>query len=151
MKRIVIYSLAAAAAVGVIGVSSLAVSALDTPAKAHGMQRGMRMGEGRGQGRQQSLEARAAVFGMTVDELSKALETKTMSQIAVERGMDEETFRAKMAEVAKARWEARGLSKEEIAKRMAEREARHAANRADHAFGSGEGNHMGGYGKNNRR
>lgn len=71
-----------------------------------------------------------------------------MSQIAVERGMTEDTFRTKMAEAAKARWEARGLSDEEIAKRTADREKRHAANAADHEWGSGEGSHQGGYGRN---
>ncbi|MDQ5951534.1 MAG: hypothetical protein QG639_815, partial [Patescibacteria group bacterium] len=94
-------------------------------------------------------ESRAKVFGMTAEELKKALETKTMSQIAVERGMSEETFQSKMTDAAKARWESRGLSSAEIAKRIADRDARHAVNAADHEFGSGEGNHQGGY-RNNR-
>ena len=106
------------------------------------------MGAGQGNGRQSSLESRAGVLGMSAADLEKALETKTMSQIAVERGLTEEAFRAKMTEAAKARWEARGLSSEEIATRIAEREARHAANAADHEFGGGDGNHQGGYGRN---
>ena len=85
---------------------------------------------------------------MSVEDLKKALENKTMSQIAKEKGMTESDFQAKMAEAAKARWEARGLSSEEIAKRTAEREKRHAANSADHEWGSGDGNHQGGYGRN---
>ena len=103
---------------------------------------------GYGSGRQASLESRAGVVGMTVEELQTALETKTMSQIAKEKGMTEEGFRTKMEAAAKARWEARGLTTEEITERLAEREKRHAANSADHEWGSGEGGHQGGYGRN---
>ncbi len=53
-----------------------------------------------------------------------------------------------MTEAAKARWEARGLSSEEIAKRIADRYACHAANASDHEWGSGDCNHQGGYGRN---
>ena len=84
---------------------------------------------------------------MSVEDLEKALETSTMSQIAKEKGMTESDFQAKMTEAAKARWEARGLSSDEIAKRTEEREKRHAANSADHEWGSGEGNHQGRYGR----
>lgn len=148
MKKIVSLGIATLAVVTLVGAGAVSVSALA------GNGQGLRNGAGnpantqRGGGYQSSIESRAKVLGMTSAELQKALETKTMSQIAVERGMDETTFRSKMGEAAKARWEARGLSDEEIAKRVADREKRHAENRADHEFGSGAGNHMGGYGRN---
>lgn len=146
MKKLLTLGVATLAVAGVVGASSLGVSALG--GQANGAQTGMHQGGGQGGGYAASLESRASVFGMTADELQKALETKTMSQIAVERGMSEEAFRAKMNEAAQARWEARGLSADEIAKRVADRDARQAANAADHVFGSGDGNHQGGYGKN---
>lgn len=146
MNKLVTFGVATLAVVGVVGVSSLSVSALS--GQANSTQAGIHQGYGQGGGYQASLESRAKIFGMSIDDLKKALETKTMSQIAVERGMSEETFQAKMTEAAKARWEARGLSSDEIATRTAEREARQTANSADHEFGSGEGNHMGGYGRN---
>ena len=144
MKKLLTLGIATLAVAGIAGASSLTVSALNSPANSTSA----RMGAGQGNGRQSSLESRAAVLGMSAADLEKALETKTMSQVAVERGLTEEAFRAKMTEAAKARWEARGLSSEEIATRIAEREARHAANAADHEFGSGDGNHQGGYGRN---
>jgi len=144
MKYLTILGVATLAFVGVVGVTSLDVSALNGNENGAGMQYGMqkRDGTGNGGGRQASLESRAGVLGMTGEELSEALKTKTMSQIAVERGMSEDTFRAKMTEAAQARWQARGLSEDQVAERVAEREARHAAN-ADHEFGSGEGERQG--------
>lgn len=136
MKKSLVVSAIALTVIGVAGVSSLSASALEGQVR-----------NGTQQGRSMSLESRAAIFGMSSDELQKELETKTMSQIAVEQGMREEAFRAKMTESAKARWEARGLSTEEIAERLAKQAERHAANSADHEFGSGQGGHMGGYGK----
>lgn len=148
MKYLTILGVATLAFVGVVGVSSLGVSALNGNENGAGMQYGMqkRDGTGNGGGRQASLESRAGVLGMTGAELTEALKTKTMSQIAVERGMSEDTFRAKMTEVAQARWQARGLSQEQIAERVAKRDARHSAN-ADHEFGSGEGERQGRYGR----
>ncbi|NCU40825.1 hypothetical protein EOL73_03660 [Candidatus Saccharibacteria bacterium] len=153
MKKILTLGIASLAIVGVVGAGSLSASALNGQANRTGTQagngQGTSQGNGQGNGYQTSLESRAKVFGMSVEELQKALETKTMSQIAVERGMNEETFRAKMTEQAKARWESRGLTSEEIAKRTADREERQATNSADcESFGSGEGNRQGGYGQN---
>lgn len=144
MKKILTLGLAAVAVVGVIGLGSLSASAVNAQTRSYGTDQR----QGVGGGRQAMLEQRASMFGMTVEELQKALQTKTMSQIAVEKGYTEDTFRAKMLETAKARWEARGLSTEEINQRIADREARHAANSADHEFGSGRGARMGGYGRN---
>lgn len=148
MKKLLTLGVATLAVASIVGVGGMSASALNGQGNGTGNQTSARQGNGQGKGYQASLESRAKVVGMTADELKKALETKTMSQIAKEKGMTESDFKAKMAEAAKARWEARGLSNEEIAKRTAEREKRHAANSADHEWGSGEGNHQGGYGRN---
>jgi len=140
MKKILTLGVATLAVAGVVGLGSLSASALSGQTNGTGAHAGS--------GYQTSLESRAKVVGMSTDDLKKALETKTMSQIAVEKGMTEATFQAKMADAAKARWEARGLSSDEIAKRTADRGARHAENSADHEFGSGEGENQGGYGRN---
>ena len=147
MNKILIASIAVLAVVGVAGATSLNVSAQNSSSNQAGVQSYNGSGRGYGGSRQASLESRAGVVGMTVEELQTALETKTMSQIAKEKGMTEEDFRTKMEAAAKARWEARGLTTEQITERLAEREKRHAANSADHEWGSGEGGHQGGYGR----
>ena len=148
MKKLLTLGVATLAVTGIVGVSGLSASALNGQSNVTGAQTGSRQGNSQGNGYQASLESRAKVLSMSVEDLKKALENKTMSQIAKEKGMTESDFQSKMAEAAKARWEARGLSSEEIAKRTAEREKRHAANSADHEWSSGEGNHQGGYGRN---
>ena len=148
MKKLLTLGVATLAVTGIVGVSGLSASALNGQSNVTGAQTGSRQGNSQGNGYQASLESRAKVLSMSVEDLKKALENKTMSQIAKEKGMTESDFQSKMAEAAKARWEARGLSSEEIAKRTAEREKRHAANSADHEWGSGDGNHHGGYGRN---
>ena len=148
MKKLLTLGVATLAVASIVGVSDLSASALNGEGNGTGAQIGSRQGNSQGNGYQASPESRAKVLRMSVEDLKKALENKTMSQIAEEKGMTESDFQAKMAEAAKARWEARGLSSEEIAKRTAEREKRHAANSADHEWGSGDGNHQGGYGRN---
>ncbi|MDD3013590.1 MAG: hypothetical protein PHC34_07805 [Candidatus Gastranaerophilales bacterium] len=145
MKKILTIGAITLAVVGVIAAGTMSASA-QTADSTNGY--GAKLGGGQGKGQQASLESRAAIFGMTADELQTELESKTMSQIAVEKGMTEEGFRAKMTESAKARWESRGLSAEEVAKRVADKNTRHETNSADHEFGSGDGNHQGGYGRN---
>jgi hypothetical protein len=145
MNKLATLGIASLAIVGVVGVASVSASALN------GVRDGSGIGQGAGYGRQSSLESRARVLNMSVADLEKALETKTMSQIAVEQGLDQATFQTKMEAAAKARWEARGLSSEEIDKRLADRKARQAANAEDHEFGSGEGTRFGGYGMNRNR
>ncbi len=142
MKKLLVLGAASLAVVGVVGATSMGASA------TYNTDAGTGKGNGNGQGRQASLESRAGVLGMTADELEQALQTKTMSQIAKDQGMTEEDFQAKMRAAAEARWAERGLSSEEIAQRIADREQRHAENSADHEWGSGEGNHQGGYGRN---
>lgn len=148
MKKLLTLGFATLAVAGIVGVSSLSASALNGQDNGTGAQSGPRQGNGQGNGYQASLESRAKVLGMSAGDLKKALEDKTMSQIAKEKGMTESDFQAKMAEAAKVRWEARGLSSEEIAKRIAERVTRHATNSEDHEWASGKGSRQGGYSRN---
>lgn len=148
MKKLLTIGVATLAVVGLAGAGTLSVSAMN--GQGNGTGTAQRQGNGQGNGYQASLESRAEVVGMTAEQLKTALQTKTMSQIAKDKGMTEADFQTKMQAAAKARWEARGLSQEEIAQRVADQQKRHAANSADHEFGSGEGNHQGGYGRNQR-
>lgn len=148
MNKLVTYGIATLSVAALVGAASLSVSAYNGQGNADGTRTGMHQGQGGGYGYQSSLESRAKIFGMTADQLKEALETKTMSQIAVEKGLTEDSFKAKMTEAAQARMKEHGLSDEQIAERMADRKARQEANSANHEFGSGDGNHMGGYGRN---
>ncbi len=148
MKKLLVIGASALALAGVAGFAL----ANTTPSYALNGQTSAntRQGYNHGNGYQAMLESHAAILGMSVEDLQKALETKTLSQIAVDKGMTQETFQAKMTEAAKARWEARGLSEDEIKERLAEQQTRREANAADHEFGSGAGDHRGGYGRHNQ-
>jgi hypothetical protein len=151
MKKLLTIGVATLAVVGLAGAGTLSASAMNGQGNGTGTPgTAQHKGNGQGNGYQASLESRAKVVGMTAEQLKTALQTKTMSQIAKDKGMTETDFQAKMQAAAKARWEARGLSQDEIAKRVADQAKRHATNSADHEFGSGEGNHQGGYGRNQR-
>ncbi len=138
MKKLLVIGAATLATAGAVGAISLSASALATSQNRQAspmQQKGM---NGKN-GRQASLESRAKIVGMTATELEKALQTKTMSQIAKEKGLSEADFKSKMTEAAKARWQARGFSSEEITKRLADREKRQAANASTHEWGAGAG------------
>lgn len=137
MKKVLALSMAALGVAGVVGLASASNGIAQAVTQT-------RNGQGGGSGRQAMLETKAQIFGMTAEQLQEQLQTKTMSQIAVEKGLSEEQFQAKMTEAAKARWAERGLSDDEIANRLEEQEQRRAANHADHSFGSGEGDRQGG-------
>lgn len=146
MKKIFTFGVASLAIAGLVGIGTMNASALGNLGSQSGTRQHSENGAGNGY--QDSLESRAKVLGMTADQLKTSLETKTLSQVAVERGISETDFQAKMQAAAKARWEARGLSASEIATRVAEQQKRHETNSADHVFGSGDGDHEGGYGRN---
>lgn len=151
MKRLVTLGVAGLVLTGFAGMTTLSASALNNQPARTGTDTQARHYGSQGNGRMSSLSARAEMLGMSVAELEKALETKTMSQIAVDKGMTEAEFEAKMKAIATARWKSRGFSKEEITERLAERQKRHDTNRADHEFGSGDGDHQGGYGQHRQR
>lgn len=107
---------------GMVGVSALAFTPLVANAEVAQVQSrnsgsyGLHDGTG-GYGQQGSLASRAQVLGMTTEQLKTALQTQTVLQIAESKGMTQEQFQAKMQDAASARWEARGLSAEEIQQR----------------------------------
>lgn len=147
MNKLLVVGATILAIAGGAGLSTLTATAMNGSDWSARSTEATQRDNSPGRGYQASLESRAQIFGMSAADLEKALETKTMSQIAVEKGMSEEDFQSKMTEAAKARWEARGLSADEITERLAERKARHEANSADHEFGSGDGGRIGGYGR----
>ncbi len=88
-----------------------------------GMRRGGREFENRGFGR--GIEAIAEKFGMTAEELRSQLGTKTILEIAEEKGYTEEQFHQMMLESAVQRWKDAGFTDEEIAERQNVLEERH--------------------------
>ncbi len=138
---------AGATTLGVANVSAYRGDGNGTDTALHD---GSGVGQGaQGGGYQASLEARAKIVGMTADELKKALETKTMDQILADKKISEETFQNKVREASKARWESRGLSADEVQKRVADQQKRQAENQ-ENCDGNGDhaGQSQNGYGRN---
>lgn len=77
-------------------------------------------------GYSQSLTTKSEALGMTSDELSTALETKTLAQIAEEKGVSLDALHEKMQSAAQARWAENGLTQEEIDERAADMTERQA-------------------------
>lgn len=98
-----------------------------------------------GSGYQASLESRAKAVNMTAEQLTEALKTKTMDQIIADQGVSTTDYQTKMREASKARWEARGLSTEEVQKRVEWQQNRQAT-----ATHDGTNHEQGGYGRQNR-
>gem|GEM_PF-1628831 len=70
------------------------------------------------QGFGRGIETVAAKLGMTVDELRSQLGSKTMLEIAEEKGISQEQFHQMMIESAIQRWKDAGFSDKEIAERQ---------------------------------
>lgn len=137
MKKVMLST----AAVAVVAAISLAGYA---SAQGGGME--PQNGTGYGGGRQASLDSRAAALGVSSEDLQKAIDAgKTMYDVAKEQGLSLKQFQATMREAAKARWEARGLSDEEIQKRVDWQTERQAD-----CDGTGTHRGGGGYGRQNR-
>ena len=72
-------------------------------------------------GMRQGLQDKAALFGISVEELTELRNSgKTMLEIAKEKGISEDTFHQKVQEAAVARWQERGFTQEEIQERLTE-------------------------------
>jgi len=102
-------------------------------------------GNGGRYGYTQSLASKADVLGMTSDELQTALETKTLLQIAEEKGVSADSLHESMQTAAQKRWADRGLSEEEIATRLQDMKDRQA-----NCDGTGTGMGGGQHGRFNR-
>lgn len=108
-------AMAGAVAYGTMGANALTAQA------------GAGYGHGQGQGQSQAWATKAQVLGMTEDQLRTELQTKTMLQIAEEKGITHEQLQEKMRASAQSRWTAAGLTQAQIEERTAQMEARQAA------------------------
>lgn len=145
MRKLVSLSIVGLAVAGAAGFGTYTVSAMHgvngqgngTTTAASGY------GQGNGNGTQTALESRAKALNMTADQLQAQLQTKTMLQIAQDKGMTLEQYQQKMQEASQSRWQDRGLSTEEIVTRTAAQAERQAD-----CDGTGNQQHMGGNGPN---
>lgn len=135
MKKIVTLSLgmAAIAAAGIIAVPAFA------QAQSQG---GNTNSKGGAYGYQQAIKSKAEILGLTEAELQTQLQTKTMLQIAEEKGISADQFHASMQKSAQERWAAKGLTQAEIDSRLQSMEDRQAAghevNSVNHGNGVGQ-------------
>ena len=149
MKKLVTASIVVAAVAGAVGVTTFNASAMNGNGSASS-NGSAQAHAGAGYGQSSWLETRAAALNMTTEQLQTALQTKTMSQVALDQGLSQDEYQAKMNQLAEQRWTDRGLSSEEVAQRVADREARRAA-MPDHEFGSGAGVGVGTHGYGHRQ
>ena len=117
MRKLLTFGIAGLAVAGLAGFGTYSASAMNA---------GYGQANGNGAGAQTALTSRATAVNLTADQLREQLQTKTMAQIAADQGLTLEQYQAKVREAAQARWEAHGLSAEEIATRTAEQAARQA-------------------------
>jgi len=127
MKKTHLIALAAAVIVG--GGAVLAVPAFASTSNGSA--------GSAGHGYEQMIEAKADIFGMTVEELKTARETMDFEEIALQQGVDIDEMHEQMEARAVARWKDRGMTEAEIAERLALRDEAHAA---------GQGPYTGGFG-----
>ena len=135
MKKLAILSLTGAS----LAIAGLLLVPNLVTAQGNGF--GAKTGEHANYGYHQNLQNKAQILGLSVEDLQTQLQTKTLAQIAEEKGKTLEEFRAEMNKIAEARWEERGLTDEQIAQRQAERAERQA-----NCDGTGDGSHH--YGQN---
>lgn len=134
MKKLVMYSM---------GIASIAAGGLAiVPSFAQAQTAASTM-HGNGGGYQQMIQTKATLLGMSETDLTEQLKTKTMLQIAQEKGISEDQFHATMEQAARQRWSDRGLTQTEIdsrLQRMEERQAGdHESNSANRGGGMGHG------------
>ena len=119
-KRIIVGASVLAAA----AVFSTAGVALATNQYGNHAQNGN--GNGTGNGYSQQLQTKASTLKMTADQLREELKTKTLTQIAQEKQVSLDAVHQATQTAARARWQANGLSADEIKNRetaMADRQA----------------------------
>ena len=131
MKKITMYSL------GIAGLATAGLVAIPSFANAQSTNSNV-MGNGAGYGNQQVMQTKAKTLGMTEDELQTQLQTKTMLQIAEEKGISEDQFHATMQKAAQERWKTNGLTQAEIDTRLQDMQERqsgdHEANSANRGY-----------------
>jgi len=120
MKKIITYSL------GIVGLIAAGLMIVPSFVQAQGGN-GNSNGNGGGYGYQQSIESKAKALGVSESELRTQLETKTLLQIAEEKGVSLDQLHTTMQQAAQARWEARGLTQAEIDSRLQNMKERQTA------------------------
>lgn len=146
-NKLIIGGLSGLVLVGAVAFTPLVANA-ETAVRKAGAGVGLHDGSGNagnGGGYQASLDARAKAVGMTSAELTEALKTKSMDDILADKKISTTDYQAKMATASKARWEAKGLTADEVQKRVDWQKNRQATATHD---GTNEG--QGGYGRQNR-
>lgn len=142
--KLLLSSLAGIAVVGGLAFTPIVANAQTALLNRTGAHNGtaVQAGNGSGNGYEASLEARAKAVNMTADELSTALQTKSMDQIMADRNVSAEAYQAQMRAASKARWESRGLSADEVQQRVEWQQ-----NRQETATHDGSTHEQGGYGR----
>jgi hypothetical protein len=134
MKKITMYS------IGIASLAAVGFAVVPTLASAQGAVGNMN-GSGNGTGYQQMIQTKAKLLGISETDLKTKLQTKTMLQLAQEKGISEDQLHKSMETAARQRWADRGLSQSEIdarLKNMQERQAGdHEANSANRGSGMG--------------
>lgn len=111
-----------------LGMTGIAVAGIvAVPAFASAQGRVSTNGNSGAYGYQQTIKSKVEIFGLTETELKTQLETKTMLQIAQEKGISEDQFHAAMQKYAQERWASKGLTKTEIDSRLQNMKERQAA------------------------
>lgn len=132
MKKLLTYSL------GIAGLATAGLVAAPSFAQAQSANSNMQ-GNGGGYGNQQVLQTKAQLLGMTEDQLRTELQTKTMLQIAADKGISEDKLHATMQQAAQARWQANGLTPAEIASRLQTMQERQASDHDGNSANRGGG------------
>lgn len=120
--------------IGIVGVAALGLVAAPSLVGALSPSGAMR---GNGSGYGQMIQTKAEMFGMTQDELTEQLKTKTMLQIAEEKGISKEAFQESMEKAARARWAEKGLTQEQIDERVKRMEERQAGDHESNSMNRG--------------
>jgi hypothetical protein len=123
---------------GIASLAAIGIAVIPAIAQAQGSGN---IAKGNGYGNQQSMQTKADMFGITQDELKTQLQTKTMLQIAEDKGISEDQFHAAMQTAAQARWAERGLTEAEINSRLENMQERQAAGHEVNSANRGGGQH----------
>lgn len=126
-----------------IGISTLTIAGL---AIAPAIASAQNANANTGSGYQQTLQTKASSIGVTKDELSEQLKTKTFEKIAAEKGVNLDQIHAAMQKAAEKRWADRGLTESEIEERLQRMQERQSGDHESNTLNRGQGyksNHLG--------
>ena len=130
MNKIVMYS------IGAVGIAAVGFAAAPNLVGALSAGNTMHNG-GTGSGYNQMIQTKAKLLGMTEVELTTQLHTKTMLQLAEEKGISEDQLHDAMEAGARQRWSEKGLSQSEIDARLKNMEERQAGDHETNSMNRG--------------